>query len=102
MKTVTRTIIATLLMVASAGALAHGRVHLGVQIGPYWGPWWMVPPPVYYSSPIVIEREEPVIIQPTVAPTEYWYYCRPTNTYYPYVKECSTNWEKVPAQPPRQ
>jgi hypothetical protein len=102
MKPVTRTIIATLLMAASVGALAHGRVHFGVQVGPYWGPWWMVPPPFYYSQPIVVERPEPIIVQqPTAAPTEYWYYCRPANAYYPYVKDCPTDWERVPAQPPR-
>ena len=29
-----------------------------------------------------------------------WYYCRQSNAYYPYVKRCSGEWEKVPAIPP--
>jgi hypothetical protein len=102
MKNLTKSIIAVLCLVAGSAALAHGRVHFGVHIGPYWGPWWVVPPPVYYSQPIVVERETPIVIDSTVAPVDYWYFCRPANAYYPYVKECSAPWERVPAKPAGQ
>lgn len=102
MKNLARTIIAILLALVAGAALAHGRVRMGVYVGPYWGPWWVVPPPIYYSQPIVIEREAPIVIDSTVAPIDYWYYCRPANTYYPYVKDCAAPWERVPAQPARQ
>jgi hypothetical protein len=102
MKTRTRLLIALSLAGVSISASAHGRVHFGVHVGPFWGPWWMAPPPVYYSQPIVVEPEPPIVIDQTIAPTEYWYFCRPANTYYPYVKGCSTPWEKVPAIPTEQ
>lgn len=31
-----------------------------------------------------------------------WYYCDATRTYYPYVKDCSSGWRPVPAQPAQQ
>jgi hypothetical protein len=100
MKPVSRLIIAVLLVAASSVASAHGRIHFGVHVGPYWGPWWVVPP-VYYT-PIVVENETPMVIEQTTPPTEYWYYCRPANAYYPYARECPVAWEKVPAQPATQ
>lgn len=102
MKFLMKSILAVLLALVAGAALAHGgRVHLGVNIGPYWGPWWVVPPPVYYPAPVVIEREPPIIIEQTAVPADYWYYCRPANAYYPYVKDCPAPWERVPAQPSR-
>lgn len=97
------TLVAAVLMAASAGAWAHGNARIGVFWGPVWGPWWG--PPVYYNPPVVVERpvyvEPPPVIQ--AAPTEsYWYFCRPANTYYPYVKECPSGWERVLAKPAGQ
>lgn len=102
MKALTRSIIAVVLAVASTAVLAHGRVHFGVHFGPYWGPWWVLPPPVYYQAPVVVERETPIVIDATAPQAHYWYYCRPANAYYPYVKDCPAPWEKVPAQPSGQ
>lgn len=99
MKPVIRLILAILLAVASTTAPARGRVHFGIHVGPYWGPWWIVPPSVYYSTPVVVENEAPIVIDQTAPQTHYWYYCRPANAYYPYVRECTVAWEKVPAQP---
>lgn len=98
MSTLSRLIIAVLLAVASGATFAHGRVQFGVHVGPFWGPLWM-PPPIYYSRPIVVEPEPPIVVDQTVAPMDYWYFCRPVNAYFPYVKDCSAPWEKVPAQP---
>ena len=85
----------------------HGsRLHLGFVFG---GPlWYPVPAYPYYVYPyppavvippaprVYIERDDRVAQESS---TGYWYYCRDTNTYYPYVKECASPWERVPAQP---
>jgi hypothetical protein len=34
------------------------------------------------------------------APSD-WYYCAPTKTYFPYVKECSEAWTRVTPTPPQ-
>src|SRR5690606_16777606 len=84
----------------------HGsRLHLGFVFG---GPLWY-PAPVYsypYYAPAIvvppaprvyIERDDKVAQESAPG---YWYYCRESDTYYPYVKECAGPWERVPAQPP--
>jgi hypothetical protein len=91
----------------------RGRVHIGVTVGPYWAdPWYYPAPyPYYYprySAPIVVEQAAPqmyVSPQPApeiAAPTNYWYYCAATKSYYPYVRECPAGWQKVLPQPPDQ
>jgi hypothetical protein len=103
------------LFAASGAALAggrhghsHGRVVLGFNFGfPLYAPWYHYPAPVYYYPPT------PVYVSPP-APTQYverndvaeqapspgmWYFCRESNTYYPYVKQCPGGWQRVPAQP---
>ena len=97
----------------------HGHGHsstlsLGFAFGgPLWYPGpvfssyaypYAYPYPYAYSPPIVvspaprvyIEREERVARESSPG---YWYYCRESETYYPYVKECAQPWERVPAQP---
>jgi hypothetical protein len=39
----------------------HSSVRIGVGIDPFWG-YWMLPPPVYYPQPIVIERAAPPVV----------------------------------------
>lgn len=89
------------LAVMSLSAAAHGRPRINVHIGGYWAPWWIIPSIVHYSvaRPVVIEREEPIVIDETTPPQAYWYYCRSANAYYPYVKSCPEAWEEIPAQP---
>jgi hypothetical protein len=43
------------------------------------------PPPALQSQPL-----------PSV-----WYFCEPSNAYYPYVAECPSGWKTVPATPPK-
>lgn len=89
----------------------HGsRLHLGFVFG---GPLWY-PPPVYsYPYPYVYAYPPAIVVPPAprvyierddrVARESrdpgYWYYCRESETYYPYVKECAGPWERVPARP---
>lgn len=90
----------------------HGsRVHFGITLGaPLWypGPYYY-PYPVYsYPAPVIVqpaprvyvERDDAAFLQDSApAASPYWYYCRDTNTYYPYVRECASPWERVPARP---
>jgi hypothetical protein len=81
------------------------------RLGWWWvaaGSWYFFTRPVYpYPSADV----PPVVVEPTVtyvtpppapAPvvaSSYWYYCRPSNSYYPYVSSCSESWMQVAANP---
>ena len=84
-----------ILLMPAAG---QARVFVGVGIGvPLW-----YPPPYYYAPPVVYR--EPIVVQSQ--PTSYisqspsWYYCDNPRGYYPYVQNCSTAWQPVPANPP--
>lgn len=94
-----------------------GRVQFGITFGaPLWypGPYYHPYPaysypayPVYPPAVVVrpapqvyVERDDQVTLQQTPAtPTQYWYFCRDSETYYPYVKECASPWQRVPARP---
>jgi hypothetical protein len=120
-----RTFIIVLVAVASgivsSAALARGghhryhhHSHSGLSLGfVFGGPLWY-PAPAYsypYSYPyayppavvvnpaprVYVERDEEVLAR-TSSPG-YWYYCRESNVYYPYVRECAGPWERVPARP---
>ncbi len=112
--------LATVLV--SSAALARGghrhhhhhrhHSHSGLSLGfVFGGPLWY-PAPAYsypYAYPpavvvnpaprLYIERDDPAIARESSP--GYWYYCRESNVYYPYVKECAGSWERVPAQPPQ-
>ena len=72
---------------------------------PYYDPYLYAPT---YSPVIYRERgaaytdeygySEPARTRSSSEST--WYYCRQSNAYYPYVKRCAGEWEKVPAIPP--
>ena len=89
-----------------------GRPHIGIGIGigmGYWDPWYYRP---FYYPPrtVVIEQPAPMVYieRAENAPDEvdeeddgnYWYYCKDSKTYYPYVKECRSAWQKVVPKPP--
>jgi hypothetical protein len=83
------------------GAFIGGALVAGALFAPWYYPW-----PYYYSSyPTVIEYAPPA---PTVymeqAPAaqpiasdvgSWWYYCNDSRTYYPYVRECASPWQRV-------
>lgn len=105
----------------------HGGIRFGISggrqmgghsgFGFYFGvpyiyphPYYNYPyyPPVYqYYPPVTIApNSPPVYIQQTPPETQeyppgYWYYCSNPQGYYPYIKECKTDWQQVePAPPP--
>jgi hypothetical protein len=113
-----RTRILFLLVLAlsavSLPAAAHGgkaRVSVGFVFGgPGWYyPGYYYPPyPYYYPQPVAIRTEPTVYIERGDASDEeprgsqgYWYYCKESRAYHPYVKHCPGGWEKqVPTPQP--
>lgn len=68
---------------------------------PYaYSPYFYYPPayPASESPPVYIEQN-PASAAPAQQ-SSYWYYCRSSKTYYPYVKECPDGWQQVAPQPP--
>jgi hypothetical protein len=47
-------------------------------------------PSTYVEPPVYLEPEQP----------SYWYYCRDSQAYYPYVTSCPSGWTKVVPTPP--
>ena len=114
--------LALLVLLACAGTLAaetasaHGpRVHFGIGFGfPGYWPGYYYPPyyPAYYppyypqvpaAPPVYIEQGVPQAA-PSQAPAPgqssgWWYYCAESQTYYPYVKQCPSGWQRVTPQP---
>ncbi len=104
----------------------HGHSHLGINIGGgffgpgfygggFYGPGaygaygfgnpFFYPPPYYAYPPVVVAPAAPPVYveQRNAAPaqpqTNYWYYCRNPDGYYPYIKECPNGWLQVVPQP---
>ncbi len=88
------------LRVWRGGHWIHDR-HDG-RFGWWWvvgGAWYFYPAPVYpYPNPYV----PPVVVaappRPDASP-QYWYFCRSSNAYYPYVTSCPEGWMQVAPQP---
>jgi hypothetical protein len=80
-----------------------GHFGLGVFIGPSFG-WYYPGPSYYYPSRAGTPSGPPVYFEQggeiNAAQQAYWYYCAESKTYYPYVKQCLGEWQRVPAQPP--
>ena len=104
------------LTAASLPAEAHGGGKARVSVGfVFGGPgYWYYPgyyyPPYYYPQVVSYPAEPTVYIErgDAGAPAEqsqgsqgYWYYCKESKAYHPYVKHCPGGWEKqIPAPPP--
>src|SRR5262245_20759609 len=97
--------------VNTGSGFAHSHGHHHHQSVAFFGsgftyPWWYYPPPYYYPyyQPVVYESEPTNYVEqsstPAVEPTGWWYYCDASRGYYPYVKECPSGWQRVPAVPP--
>jgi hypothetical protein len=92
----------------------RSSIHWSVQIGAPWpypyAPYYAHRPyrppphswPRVYVPPVVISVAPPVYVEqrPAVPVLEpgYWYYCTEAQAYYPYVKQCPGDWQKVPPQ----
>ncbi|HEX6005435.1 MAG TPA: hypothetical protein VFZ14_15735 [Burkholderiales bacterium] len=115
MKSAKLLLLAVVALSGAAGAapaLAHGHVRFGVVIGGpgYWyypSPYYYYPPPYYYPPAVVtVPSSPPVYVERSEVPQSertggYWYYCPDSKTYYPYVKECASPWQRVDPRPPQ-
>lgn len=103
--------------VCMSGTAHAARWHVGVFMGvpgPYYYPAVpVVPAPYYYAPPVLVQPAEPDVYierqQTATMPEEAtgpgssggtWWYCTASKTYYPYVKDCPSGWQEVPATPP--
>lgn len=91
--------------VLSGSAAAHG-VRFGFNFGfPIYAPWYYAPPAYYYPPPVVVAPSPPVYVerrdaQPAPPQEHWWYYCAESQSYYPYVKDCPSPWQRVSPRPP--
>jgi hypothetical protein len=93
------TIFAGVFGATSADAHWRHRARIGVFIGApiaaysYYGYPRYYAPPVYYAPapPTYIEQAPPAPQQSS----NYWYYCRESQAYYPYVQTCPSPWQSV-------
>jgi hypothetical protein len=94
-------------MIATSANAQH-RYHHHSGVGIYFGaPLFYAPyayyPRYYYPPAVVVAApaQAPVYIEqsaaaaPSQASGAYWYYCRDSQTYYPYVKQCASPWQQV-------
>jgi len=77
-----------------------------------WVPPLVHAPRVYVPPTVYVERTDldgvspaPVPVPaPAVAPAPeaggHWFFCADSNTYYPYVTQCATPWQRVVPTPP--
>ena len=83
----------------------HGVTFIGIGFA---YPWYYSPPYYYpaYPQPVAYPAQPVTYIEQggaapeAVEPAGWWYYCESSRTYYPYVKECPSGWQRVPALPP--
>jgi len=91
------------------GHRRHGGADFDVWIGPGWGWGWGWDPfyypyysyPYYYNqAPVVIQQPQEYVLPETSSQEPaYWYYCKESNGYYPYVKRCPGGWLRVVPTP---
>jgi hypothetical protein len=65
-------------------------------------PQWIPPANQLPPDSIPEQAAEPSPPQaaPVPQPVPDWFFCRDSNAYYPYVRECASPWQRVPSQPP--
>jgi hypothetical protein len=87
----------------------HSRIVIGVGVPIGWGywPYWHYPPPYAYypyyarpADPVIYVEKGDADSAPGEDPAQFWYFCRDSKTYFPYVKECPTPWQRVVPQSP--
>lgn len=55
-------------------------------------------PVVYHAPPVAYVEAPPVMVPPPPARAT-WYFCPAAGQYYPYVANCPSGWQAVPATP---
>src|SRR3979490_1475170 len=64
--------------------------------GPVFAPWYPAPPYWYYEQtvavPAYIDRD------PAAGGPQYWYFCKASGIYYPYIEDCDEGWQQIAPQ----
>ncbi|MCB1908965.1 MAG: hypothetical protein KDH15_16485 [Rhodocyclaceae bacterium] len=86
------------------GGRFRGHFFIGLGLPLFW-PWYEPGYARPYPQTVVVPQTPPVYVERgdgAGAPAQdyYWYYCRASGAYYPYVKSCATAWQRVAPQPP--
>lgn len=80
----------------------RSHVFIGLGIPLFW-PWWHEPPVRYIDDRPAVIVDPPVYVERGAGEvpdgTYYWYFCRDSGVYYPYVQNCATPWERVTPRP---
>lgn len=106
---------------ADHGTHGHHGGHYGSRVGVYIGapvfgfgtPYYGYPGYAYgpygafgpSTTIVTMPAAPPVYVEQSTAALNgpasdgNWYYCHNPDGYYPYVKQCAENWQRVPAQP---
>ena len=105
-------IVSSSVAAGSADAHGRGRARVGIWFGaPVFAAPFYYYPRYYYPAPIVVpapapayppvyieQNPPPAPSSPTQGSGAYWYYCRDSQTYYPYVQQCASPWQQVVPQ----
>jgi hypothetical protein len=86
----------------------RGGAFIGPAFGfgfydPFWWPYWSYPwayPGAYPYLPPESVAQYPGPAGYGAPLQQYWYRCGNPEGYYPYIRNCNTGWEQVPATPP--
>lgn len=73
----------------------HGRFGWWWAAGPSW--YWYAEP--VYPYPTYISTTASYDYAPQGYSENSWYYCQDSQAYYPYVKSCDSEWQRVPISP---
>jgi hypothetical protein len=70
---------------------------------PFWdtSPWYddgFDYPYVYAAPPVAPMLTADQYLEPA---SSYWYYCPDSSTFYPYVQQCASAWQRVAPTPPQ-
>lgn len=125
-KTLVAASLAMLGVAAATPALAwHHGPRVGISFGfgypyyggyypyyrPYYAPYAYYPPAVVAAPPVTYVEQSPSgapqYSTPQYAPApqaqaqaeQSWYFCRESNSYYPYVQSCASPWQRVAPSP---
>ena len=73
----------------------HGRVGWWWSVGGLW--YWY--PEAVYPYPTYISTTASYDYAPQGYSEDSWYYCQSAQAYYPYVRSCDSEWQRVPISP---
>ena len=72
--------------------------------GVYSARTYAAPAIVERAPPVYVERNDiaaaPTLVDPAASAGNVWFFCADSNTYYPYVTQCASPWERVTPTPP--